>query len=266
LSLGNDIQSQEWIDALKLACNYILRHIVAGLFWEDPRHCGATRYMAYATYWKDSHLPGRQNVAYPVAYTLVQAQSVAALRALVHIEERLELGFSIELLKRYASDIVDSIWTKLWDEATDYPLLALDHEASIPGISSDALHMLAYLDPTDIPKRNLEAIVKAARRLETPYGYRSYAPSQVDYSAGAYHLGSIWPYEQFFIAKAAVKNQLPDVLDCSVRVTQAILKHGFAELMVWDGKRLSSGGCDLQLWSAAYPEAVYLLLTEATEG
>lgn len=264
LLLGEDIQAENWADALRQAGKYILRHIEAGLFWEDPRHCGATRYMAYATYWKDSHLPGRLNVAYPIAYTLVQAQTVAALRALAGLEEKLQLGFSVELLQRLASEIIDSLWETLWDQGADYPLLAMDNDAKVPGISSDALHMLAYLNKGDVPEKHLKSIVTGAQRLETRYGYRSYAPGQTDYAPDSYHLGSIWPYEQFFIAKGARTHSLAHVLECSVRVTNALLQRGFPELITWEGTTLGQGGCDLQLWSAAYPEAIHALLTEAT--
>jgi len=261
---GEGIQAKNWADALRQAGEYILRHIDAGLFWEDPRHCGAVQYMAYATYWKDSHLPGRLNVVYPIAYTLVQAQTVAALRALARLEEKLQLGFSVQHLRSLSFQAADCLWEKLWDQDTDYPLIAIDHEVMISGISSDALHMLAYLDKEDIPKRKLEAIVKGARRLETAYGYRSYAPGQIDYSPTAYHLGSIWPYEQFFIGKAAKIHDLAHIFNCSLRLTDALMEHGFPELLIWEDKTLAAGGCDLQLWSAVYPEAMYAMLTESS--
>jgi len=196
LEVGPSVLSG-WADGLRQAGKYLLRHIEAGLFWEDPRHCRAARYMAYATYWKDSHLPGRRSLAYPVAYTLVQAQTVAALRALIALESEFQVGFQRKQLERLVSDMVRAIWEQLWDPRNDFPLITLDKDVRIPGISSDALHMLAYLQKKDIPRTKLKAIAQGARRLDTPYGYRTYAPRQPEYAPDSYHLGSIWPYEQF---------------------------------------------------------------------
>lgn len=251
---------RDWADGLRQAGEYILRHIDAGLFWEDPRHCRATRYMAYATYWKDSHLPGRRNLTYPVVYTLVQAQTVAALRALITLESEFQLDFQGEHLERLASEMARAIWEQLWDPQTSFPLIALDNGVRIPGISSDVLHMLAYLRKGDLPTTELEAIVKGAHQLETPYGYRTYAPGQPEYAPDSYHLGSIWPYEQFFIAKGALLHGLEEILEHSLRIIDGLEMHEFPELLVWDGERLTAGGCDLQLWSAAYPKAICALL------
>ena len=245
-----------WADGLSQAGKYLLRHIDSGLFWENPHHCGATRYMAYATYWKDSHLPGRRSLAYPVAYTLVQAQTVAALRALIALESAFQLGFQPKQLEQLASEMVRAIWEQLWDPQTDFPLVALDKDVRIPGISSDALHVLAYLQKNDIPRTKLAAIDQGARKLDTPYGYRTYASGQPEYTPDSYHLGSIWPYEQFFIAKGALRHGLDEVFEHSLGIISGLETHGFPELVVWDGERLAAGGCDLQLWSAAYPQAI----------
>ncbi len=253
--------ASDWGDGLRQTGEYVLRHIDADLFWEDPYHCRATRYMAYATYWKDSHLPGRKSLVYPVAYTLVQAQTVAALRALIALESEFQLGFQHEQLERLVSGMVRAIWQQLWDPRTDFPLIALDKDVRIPGISSDALHVLAYLQKKDIPKTKLEAIAQGARKLDTPYGYCTYAPGQPEYTPDSYHLGSIWPYEQFFIAKGALRHGLEEVFEHSLRIIHGLEAHGFPELLVWDGEALTAGGCGLQLWSAAYPQAIGNLLT-----
>ena len=249
-----------WADGLRQAGKYLLRHIEAGLFWEDPHHCRATRYMAYATYWKDSHLPGRRDLAYPVVYTLVQVQTVAALRALIALESEFKLGFQAEQLERLIAEMVRALWKQLWDPQTNFPLIALDKGVRVSGISSDALHMLAYLEKEDVPRTKLDAIVKGARQLATPYGYRTYAPGQPGYAPDGYHLGSIWPYEQFFIAKGSLLQGLEEILDRSLGIVDGLEMYGFPELLVWDGETLAAGGCDLQLWSAAYPQAICALL------
>ena len=246
-------------DALRAAGEYVLRHIAGDLFWEDPAHAGGTRYLLSATYWKDSFLPGRRQLRFPVAYTLVQAQTVAALWALAALTEALDLGFVPEALLAQASAVAAAMWRRLWDEGTDYPALALDGGELVPGISSDGLHLLAYLRPGDVPPSRLEAIRRRVDELATPYGFRTYAPGQRDYSPTGYHQGSIWPFEQWFIARGAVVHGLPEVLSVAERVLAAVDDLGFVELCYWNGKLRGPGdvpgeGCDLQLWSTAVPE------------
>jgi glycogen debranching enzyme len=245
---------------LVAAGEYVLTHIQDGLFLEDPAYCGASRYFAHATYWKDSHLPGRESLDYPVAYTLVQAQTVAALRSLAALAALLRFKWQKGSLCSVADELARAISSRLWDLHLRGSLIALDRETPIGGISSDALHMLAYLEPRDLPPVCVEAIRTAAAALATPYGYRSYAPNQVDYAPDAYHLGSIWPYEQVFIARGARRFGLTDVFATSTRILSALDRLAFPELVTWDGKHLLGGGCDVQLWTCAVPAVFETLL------
>jgi len=245
--------------ALASAVSYVISHLQGDLFLEDPRRCGADRYMAHATYWKDSHLPARRTLDYPIAYSLVQGQTVAALRAAAALARVAPLGADPEALAETAARARDHLWTTLWDDALACPLIALDRGAPVRGVSSDALHMLAYLRPGDVPAPRLRDLLAVADRLATPYGFRSYAPGQPDYAPDAYHLGSIWPYEQAFIARGACTFRLPSLFDGAAGVRTALETVGFPELLIWDDESLRGGGCDLQLWSCAVPGAFSLL-------
>lgn len=251
---------------LAAAGRYVLSHIWDDLFVEDPQRCGAERYFAHATYWKDSHLPGRRAIEYPVVYTLVQAQTVSALRSLAVLTSRFALGWKETELLEIAQGLNDRIWRSLWDQNLDVPLIAQDRGMSISGISSDALHMLAYLEPADVPARCLEAIQTASARLKTQYGYRSYAPNQAEYAPDAYHLGSIWPYEQAFIAKGARRFGMDRVFRGATLILRALEELGFPELVVWNGQSLSGSGCDVQLWTCVVPHAFEILLQGYPEG
>lgn len=253
-------------DELAAALGYVLRHIRDGLYWEDPARCGAERYALRATYWKDSHLPGREDPHYPVAYTLVQAQTVAALRSAASLAAQ---GFSLEespeKLQAQAQELVEALLTKLWDEERDFPAIALDARGLIGGIASDSLHVLAYLEPEDVPSDKLEAIEEGSRALETPYGYRTYAPGEPQYDPSSYHWGSIWPFEQYFIARGALLHKRERPFVVALRVLPALKALGFVEAFAWDGEEgqgqeLRALGCDLQLWTAAVPEALARLL------
>lgn len=259
-------------DGLKAAGAYVLRHIADDLFWEDPRHAGAARYLLPVTYWKDSFLPGRRRLRFPVAYTLVQAQTVAALRALAELTKALDLGFDRAALAGQASATAAAVWRSLWDEVTDYPALALDGGQLVPGVSSDGLHMLAYLQPKDVPARRKEQLVYRAQELVTPYGFRTLSPGHPDYSPTGYHQGAVWPFEQWFIARGALAHGLGETFQIAERVMDALAEVGFVELLYWDEEgglrgpgEVHGEGCDAQLWSAVVPDALCRLTTGGEE-
>jgi len=258
----------EVAEGLTAAVEYLLRHCEDGLFREDPAACGATRYALRATYWKDSRLPGREDPFYPVTYTLVQAQAVAALRAAAKLAEYLPgVPASRVALTDRADQAVRRLFADLWDPTLDHPVIAVDRRGPIRGVSSDALHMLFYLDPGDVCEELLAAIVQGADALVTPFGYRTYAEGQQDYDPHAYHLGAIWPFEQAIIARGAARHGLANAQDVALRVVDGLERLGFHELFYWDqetgfegGTAVDGQGCDLQLWSLAVPTALLSLV------
>jgi glycogen debranching enzyme len=253
---------------LSAAVAYLVRHIEEGLFREDPAVCGARRYALRATYWKDSRLPGRDDPVYPVVYALVQAQAVAALRAAVELADRLPPPVpSPTQLAEGADQAADLLFSDLWDPVLDYPMIALDGAGPIRGISSDALQMLAYIEPKDLPPARRTAILCGAESLVTPCGYRAYAPGQAEYDPHAYHLGSIWPFEQAIIARGAERHGLDALRDVAFRVADVLETLGFPELVYWSAESDLEGatavdgqGCDLQLWSASVPAALLAIV------
>jgi len=265
---ADDAFIREEKQGLIAAMKYLRAHMHDGLFLENPQRCGAVRYALRATYWKDSTLPGHTDPEYPVAYTLVQAEAIAALRSAAKLAETLSISDQAEELRIMADKATEHLFTDLWDEEANYPLLARDRTGKIHGVSSDALHMLAYLQKEAVPPEKLAGIVKGARQLTTPYGYRTYAPGQIDYLPTAYHLGAIWPFEQVFIARGAIVHELPEIFGIALRAIDALEELGFAELYYWDEKSglgktetAEAEGCDLQLWSLAVPGAFSHLLT-----
>ncbi|MFC2107845.1 hypothetical protein ACFLS5_00100 [Candidatus Bipolaricaulota bacterium] len=259
--------AQEIADQLSLAVQFMQRHLVDGLFVEDPAFAGASQYALRATYWKDSCLPGRVDPVYPVTCALVQAQAVAAFRAAAALVQIvLGIGASSEELASLAVHARDALFQRLWDSVLDVPLIAQDQQGRIAGISSDMLHMLAYLEPGDISKRHLLAIEQAAQQLATQCGYRTYAHGQTDYDPHAYHLGAIWPFEQAVIALGAMRHNLYHVRDITNRMIDVLEAEGFPELVYWSGDSpiesalaVPGQGCDLQLWTLAVPSALLTL-------
>jgi len=258
---------QEIADQLSLAVQFMQRHLVDGLFVEDPAYAGASQYALRATYWKDSCLPGRIDPVYPVTYALVQAQAVAAFRAAAALVQVVSgIRASSEELSSLAVHACDALFQRLWNSVLNVPLITQDQQGGIAGISSDMLHMLAYLEPGDISKRHLHAIEQSARKLATPCGYRTYAYGHVDYDPHAYHLGAIWPFEQAIIARGALRHGLWRVQEVANRVIGVLEAEGFPELVYWNENQAIEGaltvpgqGCNLQLWTLAVPSALLAL-------
>jgi len=270
-STGDTALLRELGGPLLSAGDYLHGHLVDGLFTEDPGRCGASRYALRATYWKDSQLPARVDPDYPVVYGLVQAQAVAGLRGLAYLYRRLGRPQRADASLRAADRAAQQLLTTLWDNEHGVPLIARDAAGPIAGCSSDALHLLAYLEPGDVPPERLTSIATAVEALETPYGYRTYAIGQTDYSPIAYHLGGIWPFEQVFIARGARRHGLTRAVSVSQRTVSVLEELGFVELCYWTAEGGLSGpgvipgeGCDLQLWSVAVPPA--LLALDETDG
>jgi len=257
----------ELADQLTQAVRFMEAHLVDGLFVEDPAYASASQYALRATYWKDDRLPGRVDPVYPVTYALVQAQAVAAFRAAAALVQIVSgIRASSQELSSLAVHARDALFQRLWDSVLDTPLIAQDQQGRIAGISSDMLHMLAYLEPADISKQHLLAIEQAARQLATPCGYRTYAHGQTDYDPHAYHLGAIWPFEQAVIALGAMRHSLYHVRDIANRVIDVLETEGYPELVYWsEDSPLKSAlavpgqGCDLQLWTLAVPSALLAL-------
>jgi len=248
------------VPCIRRGLDYLYEHIENDIFWEDPTYCGADRFALRSTYWKDDRLPNRDHPDYPVAYSLVQALTVAAFRAAADMANSLDFDPSGSELTETADRLVEALFTVLWDEETRSPAIARDERGPITGVSSDALHLLAYLEPEDVPREKLDRIVAAAELLETPYGFRTYAPEQTDYSPDSYHLGSVWPFEQYFIARAGRKFGRDSLIKEAGKALRALDEHGFYELFGWDGEEIEPLGCDRQLWSACLPIGLQRLI------
>jgi glycogen debranching enzyme len=249
-------------DALKGAYEYVRRHMYGGLFVEDPALCGGSRYALRATYWKDSYLPGRVDPAYPVTYSLVQAQTIAALRSARSLAWRFGESWGSEA-DALTGEAVARLCSDLWDRREGRPWIAVDRRGPIGGTSSDAFQMLAYLEPHDLPASYVAGMGDQIALLSTPVGFRTFAPGQPHYDAHAYHFGSIWPFEQALIAEGADRHGLEAPMEVALRVVDALEEVGFAELCYWSDERGLEGpsavedqGCDLQLWTTCIPASL----------
>lgn len=247
-------------EAAANALDYVLRHLDKdAVFWEDPAVVGAERFALGSTYWKDSmEIPGREEglLQYPVAYSLLQAIVAASLRAASELAEL--LGFDSAMLEERAERAASSLWTTFWDAEKKYLVIGRDQSGLIPGLSSDGLHALYYLRPEDVDTEKLEQLVENSSGLETPYGYRTFAAGEEWFSPEAYHLGSIWPFEQAFIAEAGRIHRRPELSNIAERVMKSLddgTPGGYPETLHWEEEmaqpKITGKSCHTQLWSIA---------------
>ena len=230
------------------------------LFEEDPRFCGADSFALNVTYWKDSVLPGRENgePKYPIVYTLVHIQNAAALRSggrILNMPDLLNEG-----------DRMIKVLPNLFDYKLNTFFQALDSEGLVKGITSDSLHLLAYLEPGDLPPDILDRIIRSSEVLETEIGYLTMDPDNAEGVGDDYHTKTVWPHEQAEIHKGAKKhlkwainNGFKDLVDGLMHVTEVSARlttfyqsnpGRYPELFSVNGV-IKPDGCDPQLWGAA---------------
>lgn len=252
-----DEQKQN-IDA---AVDFIRGQIDNGLFQDDPRFAGALEFALPVTFLKDSVLPGRDKgvPVYPVTYTLAQAMCIRGLR------DRLDIADSA-ILRAEVKGLVIGL-EKLYDNKRGIFPIAVDRQGFTPGISSDMLTVLYYLDPEDIDTAQVESIVQATAVLETPAGYRMLDPQTAQTVDDPNHSRTVWPVEQALIYEGARRHRnwalrvgrkyLVEALDYVMEVSSRIspfIKDIYPEKLRIEGDQIIPDGCTVQLWTWAAKE------------
>lgn len=238
------IKSQK--EALARRAAYICSHInEGGLFEEDPRFSGATKFALKVTYWKDSALIDRENgePKYPIVYTLAHLQNMRAIRSAAQL-------LSSRKLSQLADRMLKAALDELWDEELGTFYIAKDKKGPIRGISSDSLHALFYLSPGDLTQEQLDSIAKNCHILETPIGYLVLDPRLAKRVSDSNHSKTLWPFEQALIHNGAVKFQLTHVQQVSERVASALEDTDTEKFLLTNGK-FEKAGNDPQLWTIA---------------
>lgn len=226
---------------IKRALEYILSHLRNGFFYEDPKFCDADKFALKVTYWKDSSIINRENgePIYPVVYTLAHIENMAAVRFAAEILESKELLDIAEDMKSKALDLLFS----------NGFVIARDEKGDIKGITSDILHSLFYFELGDLNKEQLQKIIEASKKIETPFGYRVLDKKLSESVDDKYHSDSIWPFEQAIIHFGAIKFGLKDIKDVSFKIFN--LLDTDPEIFILEGDGAKKGGCDPQLWTIA---------------
>ena len=238
-SLATELRSE-----IEAALGYVRRHVdERGLLNEDPAFCGADRFALKVTYWKDSVLVDRPNgePIWPAIFPLAHVQTLAGVRGIGRI-----------LNDQPTLDLADKMLAALpllWDNDLGNFYPAIDQAGAVKTVTSDGLHILAYLETGDLWAEAPSQITLSSQVLETELGYvvmNSADAARVDYD---YHAKTVWPFEQGMIHIGATRFNLRHVAAVCERVIPHIQKAAPETLATV--AELTSKSCDPQLWTLA---------------
>ncbi len=151
--------------------------------------------------WKDSFF-NHLGIEPPVAIVEAQGYSYLALKEAAKL-------LNNEKYNQLADELKKRFNEKFWMEDKKYFALALDGEnQQKETITSNPGHLLFC---EILEKEKQEAVVKKLFSLElwTRYGIRTHGVSEPDFDAESYHLGSVWPHDNWIIAQGLKKCGYP---------------------------------------------------------
>jgi glycogen debranching enzyme len=237
---GDSTILSKYHDNIERGITYIKSHVRRGLFYEDPSLAGAKKFSLRVTYWKDSILndKSRQEPHGPIIYSLAHFQNAHAL-------ERIGASLGRMDLVSYGRHMMKAGIEKLWEG--DHFVTAIDEEGKIDSLSSDSLHALLYIPPSELPRGYAQKIEHYMEQLETPAGYRTGIPEVP--GTDPYHTGYVWTHEQALLDAAAKKHHLERADRVADRVVPYIhpVDGIFPELI--DAETGEPAGNRLQLWA-----------------
>jgi glycogen debranching enzyme len=205
--------------------------------------------------WKDGfndHL----KINPPVALVEVQGYQYLALREIASLAEEKKDWDLVDKLEGRAWELKKKFNKKFWMEDKKYFALALDgKKQQRKAITSNPGHLLF----TGIirEKEKIDFVVKRLfeKDMFTPYGIRTHSGLEEDFDPKFYHLGSVWPHDNWIIAQGLKKLGYQKEYQ---KIRKAILR-AYKELgylpeyyVVVNGKitvYLPQPPCYLQAWS-----------------
>lgn len=150
--------------------------------------------------WKDGstdHL----GIAPPVAMVEVQGYAFAAHRAYASLAVRMGEPPHARHATELAGILQDRLDLDFWLEDVGFFALALDgQKRPRRAIASNPGHLLLT---GAILKERVDSVVTRLFQddLWTPYGIRTHATSEPDYEPRGYHMGTVWPHDNWMIYK-----------------------------------------------------------------
>ncbi len=204
--------------------------------------------------WKaayDNHL----NINPPVAIAEVQGYQYLALKEMAGMAGLFGSKRVVEDLEKRAVSLKENFNKKFWISDKKYFCLALDgkkHQRR--AITSNPGHLLF----TRIVEKNKEKLLVKKlfqKELWTPFGIRTHSVKEADFDAQSYHLGSVWPHDNWIIAQG-LKNlgYKKEYQKIKTAILAAYRKIGFIPEFygVIDGKitlKMKKPVCHPQAWA-----------------
>lgn len=155
--------------------------------------------------WKDS-LEDTLKIDPPVAIVEAQGYQYLALKEIAKIAEEKKDWELVDRLEERAWQLKKKFNEKFWMEDKKYFCLALDgKKQQRKAITSNPGHLLF----TGIikEKEKIQFVVKRLfeKDMLTPYGIRTHSELEPDFDPKSYHLGSVWPHDNWIIAQGLKK-------------------------------------------------------------
>jgi predicted glycogen debranching enzyme len=150
--------------------------------------------------WKDG-LKNTLGIEEPTAIVEVQGYQYLALKRTAEIARSLgENSFANDMETR-AARLKKDFNDKFWMENEKYFALAIDGKGrQVKKIASNPGHLL-FTGIVDEEKEKLVVDRLFQDDLWTPFGIRNHSEREPDFDPRSYHLGSVWPHDNWIIAQ-----------------------------------------------------------------
>ena len=149
--------------------------------------------------WRDS-LENHLKITPPVAIVEAQGYAYAAYNAGVKLAEHLDKDTSLKnVWTKKAAALKDAFQKAfIWQEEC-YCYIALDKDKNpIKNVASNPGHLLfTGIVSKEIAKKLVKRLFRDD--MFTPFGIRTVSKNNSDFDSSSYHLGSIWPHDNWII-------------------------------------------------------------------
>jgi len=200
--------------------------------------------------WKDG-FKNRLKIEPPVAIVEAQGYQYLALKEIADLAEmRKDLDLAKKLRER-AKNLKEEFNKKFWMPDKNYFALALDgKKKQRKAITSNPGHLLF----TGILKEDkIKMVVSRLFELDlwTPYGIRNHSIKEPDFNPKSFHLGSIWPHDNWTIAQGLKKQGFKEEYE---KIKKVIFL-AYKEIGFLPESYGVKGGKIVQVPEASYPQA-----------
>jgi len=217
--------------------------------------------------WKDG-FENHLKITPPVAIVEVQGYQYLALMEIGKLAGKVMEDKKLEksLLQR-AKNLKKKFNKKFWMKDEKYFALALDRDKKQrKSITSNPGHLL-FCGICEKEKEKLVVKRLFKKDLWTPYGIRTLSVLDPDFNFKSYHLGAVWPHDNWIIAQGLKKlGYKKEYLKIKSALLKAYQKIGFLPEFYGvslEGKvmieKLKTTSCHLQAWATG---ALFNFLTE----